>query len=301
MIPTRLLTGLLVLTTCLGTLSCAHATSPAVTPTTVPPPTTTQLRDTHERLNGLLWVQTSAEYHVLAAATYRDAWQRVQNLLDQAKAGKALPSAMIEQPGQNSNKLPLAVIVDIDETVFDNSPMSGKLVTQRMGYATNVWDDWVALEQADFIVGAEQFITNARGAGLEVFFVTNRTEVEEAHTIDDLKPLVVTDEQILASKEIGTGETVPWESEKGPRRAYLARTHWVIAMVGDDLADFVPGIRKMKPADRVTEAMKHIDRLNSQWFLLPNPLYGSWETVLYNLADPDDKQLTDKISKVKSY
>jgi 5'-nucleotidase (lipoprotein e(P4) family) len=183
------LSNCLLLVICLVTSSCAHRTSPAVAPVNVPPQgTTTQVRDTHERLNGLLWVQTSAEYHVLAAATYRDAWRRVHSLLDDAKAGKPLPSAMIEQPGQNTSNLPLAVVVDIDETVFDNSPMSGKLVTQRIGYTTTVWDNWVALEQAEFIVGAEQFIANARAAGLEVFFVTNRTESEEAHTIPTSDP-----------------------------------------------------------------------------------------------------------------
>lgn len=302
MISKRSLTCV-VLALCFATVSCAHTASPSGgTPATAATPSeTTQLRDTHERLNGLLWVQTSAEYRVRAAATYRDAWDHVRGLLDDIKAGKSVPSAMIEQSGQNVNNLPLAVVVDLDETVFDNSPMSGKLVKTRTGYATSTWDDWVALEQADFIVGADEFINNSRGAGLEVFFVTNRTESEEAHTIVDLKPIVVTDDQILASKETGTGEAKPWESEKGPRRTYLAKTHWVIAMVGDDLADFIPGIRKMSPADRVTEAMKHVHFLNRQWFLLPNPLYGSWETVLYNQADPDDKQLKDKISKVKSY
>ena len=292
----------LVVVACFVTVGCAN-NSPLAEKSIegVTAPSTVPLRDTHERLNALLWFQTSAEYRVLAAATYRDAWKNVQALVADAKAGKPVPSAMIEQPGQNTGNLPLAVVVDVDETVLDNSPMSGKLVTQRIGYDTKVWDEWVGLKQAGFIEGAEPFIRNARDAGLEVFFVTNRTKAEEANTLEDLKPFVVTDSQFLASKEIGAGETVPWESEKGPRRTYLAKTHWVIAMVGDDLADFVPGIRKMKAEDRVTEAMKHIGKLNRQWFLLPNPLYGSWETVLYNLTDPDEKQLLDKIGKVKSY
>ena len=298
---TKRLLSCLVIVICFGTLGCVNRFSSTAKPTTDSAPTSTPLRDTHERLNGILWVQTSAEYRVLAEATYRDAWQRVETLLDDAKAGRALLSAMIEQPGQNTNNLPLAVVVDIDETILDNSPMSGRLVIERRGYDSKVWDTWVRLEQAGFIDGAEHFIRNVRDAGVEVFFVTNRTIDEEAHTIEDLKPLVVTGDQILSSKEVGVGETKPWESEKGPRRAYLARNHWVIAMVGDDLADFVPGIRRMKPEDRVTEAMKHIGMLNRQWFLIPNPLYGSWETVLYNLADSDDRQLTDKIGKVKSY
>ena len=72
-------------------------------------------------------------------------------------------------------------------------------------------------------------------------------------------------------------------------------------MIGDDLADFIPAIRTMPAADRVVEANKYLDRFNRQWFLLPNPIYGSWEAVLYNRQDPDDKQLVDKMSKVKTF
>jgi acid phosphatase len=57
----------------------------------------------------------------------------------------------------------------------------------------------------------------------------------------------------------------------------------------------------LAPDKRIEEARKYHDRFGSKWFLLPNPVYGSWESVLYNRDDPDAKQLTDKINKVTGY
>src|SRR5688572_30348268 len=73
-------------------------------------------RDTHERLNGVLWMQTSAEYQALTATTYRQATKRVLELKKEVDARRNVPSAALEQPGANTRRLPPAVIVDVDET-----------------------------------------------------------------------------------------------------------------------------------------------------------------------------------------
>ncbi len=260
-----------------------------------------QGRDTHERLNAILWVQTSAEYETICMQTYRQAWNQVENMLSQADSGFGVPSAAIEQPGFNTNNLPYAVIMDIDETVLDNSPMSGRLIESRSGYTAENWSKWVDKESADFIPGAEEFINKVRAANIELIFVTNRTENEEAHTIEDLEPIVVTDSQILAKDEKESSSSEPWPSEKSSRREHIAKKYWIIGMIGDDLADFIPNIKSLPPEQRIIEAGKYQQRLGSQWFLLPNPVYGSWETVLYKRNDSDQKQLQDKIKKIKSY
>src|SRR5262245_54389634 len=58
-----------------------------------------------------LYVQTSGEYHALCEQTYRYAWQSLQDRVkEQPKAG-----------------LPLAVVMDLDETVLDNSRYQSRL------------------------------------------------------------------------------------------------------------------------------------------------------------------------------
>jgi 5'-nucleotidase (lipoprotein e(P4) family) len=258
-------------------------------------------RDTHERLNGTLWMQTSAEYEALAATTYRQATESVLAMKKDIDAGKKVHSAALEQPGCNDRKLKPAVIVDIDETILDNSPMSGQLIEERVGWDQAMWDDWVRLQRADFIAGADGFVTAVRKAGVEVFFVTNRKESEERDTLQDLRPMVVTDRQLLASAEKDEVSGEVWTSEKKTRRAAVAREYWILALVGDDLADFIPGVRSDVSPDERRGAMKqHADRFGEQWFLLPNPLYGSWESAVVKTTG-DANQLAEKRSKVRRF
>jgi acid phosphatase len=253
-------------------------------------------RDTHERLNGVLWMQTSAEYQALALTTFRQATNKVLALKKAVDAGKVVSSAAIEQPGHNTAGLPPVVIVDIDETILDNSPMSAELVEHRVGWDDALWTRWVKMRRADFIAGAEDFVEKVRSAGVEVYFVTNRKKTEEAATIDDLKPLVVTDAEILSSKEtdIDNPKSV-WENEKSERRSWVARHGWILAMVGDDLADFIPNVREgISGEARLAAMKKNLARFGEQWFLLPNPIYGSWESTIVKSKDSDAEQLADK-------
>ncbi len=279
-----------------GVALAACTPAPHVGKATLAPAT----RDTHERLNALLWMQTSAEYHVLASTAYREAGARLQSMVKAARAGKFPDSAALEQPGHNTSKLPLAVILDIDETVLDNSPESGRLVQQHAPYTPDVWSAWVAKESAAFVPGAEEFIKQARALGVAVYFVTNRTKDEEQHTINNLAAVGATADEILASKETAPGESAPWASEKKARREFVAKSHWIALLIGDDLGDFIPGIRSMPPDQRMEEAQKYATRFGDQWFLLPNPNYGSWESAL-STHDDDAGQLQDKFSHITGF
>jgi 5'-nucleotidase (lipoprotein e(P4) family) len=259
-------------------------------------------RDTHERLNGLLWMQTSAEYEALTAVTFRQATSRVLELNKQVDSRRRIASAALEQPGENTTRLPPAVIVDIDETLLDNSPMSGELIERRVGWDDRVWTDWVERRQAEYIRGADAFVEAVRAAGIEVFFVTNRKVSEQSCTIEDMLPIVVTDAQLLASGETDpvTGEV--WVNEKTARRAAIARTHWILALVGDDLADFIPGVREgVTPEGRRAAMERNLDRFGDRWFLLPNPVYGSWEFAIVDTRDKDGSQLGDKHRKLQRF
>ena len=91
----------------------------------------------HELLEGTLWVQTSAEYAALATAAYRHG----QLALDDALADKTWTAAT-EQNGAFA-PLPPAVILDLDETVLDNSRMQAQLVIDRTVYSRERWKAWV--------------------------------------------------------------------------------------------------------------------------------------------------------------
>ena len=102
-----------------STTGRAAANAGGASPSAIP------LRDTHEDLNSVLWVQTSGEFWALTSTTYNNA----QVLLEQAKSQKSWSAALEQKPGYEN--LPEAVIMDLDETVLDNSPAQGQSVLDR--------------------------------------------------------------------------------------------------------------------------------------------------------------------------
>lgn len=247
-------------------------------------------RDTHEQLQGTLWMQTAAEYKVLTRATYRAAGEALLKAL-----ADPTWTAATEQSTDPSRLTP-AVILDLDETVLDNSRSQGEQVIRRASYSDTLWGDWVKLVKAADIPGATEFLKSARDQKVAVFFVTNRTLGEEAATLLNLTNLGIqaTADEILSKEENG------WTSDKTARRQHIAQSHRILLLIGDDLGDFIPS--KLTPEQRVEAADKYSDWWGTRWFLLPNPMYGSWDRALYNHQNlPDQEVLEKKRALVKGF
>ncbi len=51
--------------------------------------------------------------------------------------------------------------------------------------------------------------------------------------------------------------------------------------VGDDLGDFLPHVKtNITPVERIRLVTEHADKWGTAWFILPNPQYGSWLSIL---------------------
>src|SRR5215203_940023 len=109
----------LVICVALASGSCAASTS---SPATQPRAAAANETRPHENLNAVAWMQTSLEYQASAVQAYRLAARQ----LDEALADRSWTAA-IEQTG-DASKLPPAVVLDIDETVLDNSPFQARVV-----------------------------------------------------------------------------------------------------------------------------------------------------------------------------
>ncbi|MBA5870477.1 MAG: hypothetical protein GDA68_10840 [Nitrospira sp. CR2.1] len=241
-------------------------------------------RDTHELLNSLLWVQTSAEYQALSSTTYRQAGEA----LDRALLDRTW-SAILEQTGDVAN-LPPAVILDLDETVLDNSAFEGRLVAQGATFSPSAWDDWVREANARAVPGALDFIAQAHSKGVAILFITNRHAGQESATRENLEklgvPLPIDLDTVLTEGE----PPFNWPSDKSSRRQYLARRFRILLLIGDDLGDFLSGARDA-PEQRVRLAREHHERWGRSWFLLPNPMYGLWERSLLPSALSEEERL----------
>jgi acid phosphatase len=238
-----------------------------------------------------LWIRTSAEFRSSAEGIYRSALQALRQ-------GLADPdwSAEPSQSGDLS-RLPPAVVMDIDDTVLDNSEVQVRMALRHTcpaDYPT-VWDAWVAESAAPAVPGAAAFIRAARelrdpqGRAARIFFITNRecgaragastTCAQKADTLANLRALGL-DAPTIESDLMVRLERPDWQSEKFSRRRQVAQEYRIVLNVGDDLADFIPDVRRQSLAEREQARCRHYDWWGSRWFMIPNPMYGSWQRVL---------------------
>lgn len=259
------------------------ATSPATSPAE-PPAAAGAERRNDDRLGGVLWVQTSAEYRALATAAFARA--RVE--LDRALADRTATAALEQQ--EDWSGLPPAVIADVDETLLDNSPYEADRIRVGGRYEAVSWNAWVQRARAQAVPGALEFARYAAERGVTLFYVTNRAAPLEEKTRENLAalgfPLAADRDTVLTP-----GERPEWSSEKASRRAEVARSFRILLLIGDDLGDFVTGARAL-PEERIALAERYAQRWQSSWILLPNPYYGSWErALLENRRDLSDEEI----------
>ncbi|XOF33133.1 MAG: 5'-nucleotidase, lipoprotein e(P4) family [Candidatus Electrothrix sp. YB6] len=239
-----------------------------------------------EMFLGVLWAQASAEWNMAAEQAYYLATLNLEKALNDPSW-----TAALEQQG-DFHSLPPAVIVDVDETVLDNSPFAARLVQAGKEYDPKAWENWLRESAAAAIPGAVSFIRSAKEKGIAIFYVTNR-ELEAA-TVKNIRTVIdpdVTADQVLCKKE-----RPEWRSDKTSRRSFIAERFRILLLVGDDYNDFT-FLGKISPADRINAAKTHRQYWGRKWILLSNPVHGSWKTALYG----HDYSLTDHDRLKKKY
>lgn len=240
------------------------------------------LAQPHENLNAVLWLQTAAEYQAIARQTYRAAEVSLERALREPSWTAALEQT---ESAIEYSKRPPAVILDLDETVVDNSAFQARNIATAGAFTDPAWQKWVSEKRAGLVPGAREFLTLAHSRGVNIFYVTNR--VCDPMKADDPTVAVVKahglpfrPERLHCRAETG---------DKSPRRRTIANTHRVLLLVGDDLNDFVtlPFDAKVR-ADFVADLARY---WGERWFMIPNPTYGSWERSIGMDVDTKRKAL----------
>ncbi|PJK14984.1 acid phosphatase [Lysobacteraceae bacterium NML07-0707] len=231
-----------------------------------------------DNLNALVWMQHSDEY---AAAT-RSLYRAAASQLDAALASGEEALAGNERRPGDRRVLPPAIIMDIDETVLDNSPYQARLVADGGEFDNNGWNAWVAEKKAQVIPGALEFTQAAAARGITIFYISNREAALSAETLENLRAAglpVKPDENVF----LGLGTQVPGceqvGSEKRCRRQLVSQKYRVVMQFGDQLGDFVE-IRSNTPEARAALSGQYSTWWGERWWMLPNPSYGGWESAL---------------------
>lgn len=227
-----------------------------------------------DNLNAVLWVQASAEYDATALSVYNAAAAR----LDAALADPAWDALA---PGLRDNAaelatLPPAVVLDVDETVLDNSPYQARLVRQGTQYDTETWAGWVDERAARAVPGAAGFLDAASERGITIVYVTNRTQDMGADTLANLRALGLPAGDGVLFLGKGAPGCEQAGSDKDCRRRQVAGRYRVLMLVGDQLGDFVEPAADT-PAARQAAVEQHAGWFGERWWMLPNPTYGDWQ------------------------
>ncbi len=242
-----------------------------------------QVQSAHNNLNSTLWLQNSAEFKASALQTYNTA----KNHLAASLADTGVSAALEQTSGFAG--LPPAIILDVDETVLDNSPYQAQLIKNGKPFELQTWDSWVALRSAKAIPGAVELINEALRKGIRVIFLTNRECMQRTaaggacpqkmDTLVNLRSVGINNVNIddLMLKN----EHVSWTSEKQSRRMTVAQKYRILMLFGDDLGDFLPHVKKdINHQQRAELVDKHKQRWGQTWYVFGNPTYGSWQRVL---------------------
>jgi acid phosphatase len=238
----------------------------------------------HDNLNATLWMQRSVEYKGAALAAFALARLR----LDEALADKNWTAAPAEQKGAYQ-ELPPAVILDIDETLMDNSLYQAWMTMKDTSFDPKTWTKFVSSQTSTPIAGAVEFAKHAESKGVKVFYISNRTSEEEEPTRKNMErfgfPMGGNVDTFLMARE-----KPDWGSAKGTRRAHVAKDYRVLLNLGDNFGDFVDAHRGTEE-ERQKVFDENKDRWGREWIVLANPSYGSFESAPYKhdfkLSDAD--------------
>ena len=290
---TATLTALALLTGC---AAAPHRTTGSAAASSTPAATATVAAD--DNLNAVAWSQTAIEHELIFLQTYRDAESRLLTALHD-RHWDALSATDRVVP---STGLQPAVVLDIDETVLDNSPYQARLVKSGGEFNEADWAAWCKEQQARALPGAVAFTRFAASHGIAVIYVSNRAKDLDQATMANLRKvgLPVSGPDAF----LGLGTLVPGceqiGTEKGCRRQLISRHYRVLMQFGDQLGDFVT-VTANNAAGRESAIAAYRPWIGTRWFVLPNPTYGSWEPALFNndWSVPRDQRRKQKIAALR--
>ncbi len=212
-------------------------------------------------VNATIWFQRSPEMKALYYQGYNLAKLRLAEFVKQKTAK------------------PKAVVVDIDETMLDNSPFEAQQILESSSYTPESWKKWASLAKAKALPGAVEFTNFCDSLNVNVFYISNRKIDEVESTLKNLDSLGFS----FARKEnMIFKETV---SSKKSRRDHVSEKFEIVMLIGDNLNDLSEVFEK-RGVDWGTSIVElNKKEFGNRFIVLPNPMYGDWEKNIYGSGE----------------
>lgn len=218
--------------------------------------------------SALFWQQTSAEYAALCYQAYNAAKVELEEIFEKKE--------YIKQP---------VIIMDLDETVLDNSPYNAKLLLENKSYSEETWNGWVEMQQAEPVPGAVDFISFALEKDFQIIFVSNRSHEYLLPTMENVNSFGFD----FNEKNFALKRTT---SEKVNRRRKVGEDFDIVMLIGDNLADFNNKLddRNLTVSKRKEIVDAEFENFGAKFIILPNVMYGNWQKAL---KLDDNKSIVD--------
>lgn len=200
----------------------------------------------------------------------------------------------LSQFPKEKKKKPQAVVVDIDETMLDNSPFEGRLIHEGKAFDPKIWKEWTDKASAKALPGAVEFTKAAKKKGITVIYISNRDTTEQASTLANLNK----EGFEFATKENLYLKTTT--SSKDARRKLVAAKYDIVMLIGDNMSDFNTLFDK-RDGSEFTLADQLKSEYGYRYIVLPNPTYGDWEKPITKGLKSEEERYNARKSHVVGF
>ena len=195
--------------------------------------------------NDVRWVTKSNEYKALCNQIYSLAIEKINSL----------------DYDQNKH---YAVVLDLDETVLDNSQYQIELNRNNESFNMKSWAKWVLREEAKLVPGAYEYIKLLHQKNIQIIYLSNRMNARLNATINNLKKLdIYTDKDIFLLRQNKEDKKYIRRNEifSSTGRMKNYNQFSIVQYLGDAMGDF---------------ESSDYSRFGVNQFIFPNPMYGKW-------------------------
>ena len=213
------------------------------------------------------WYRNSSEQRAIYIQTFRLASQEIQK---QVKTQKLKAKTW-------------GIVMDIDETILDNSDYQASLVTNCSSFSPVTWDKFVKTEVSTPTPGSVEFTKKIRALGGRINLVSGRTENLRTATTDNLDKYGFAYDQIILATHGDNGmEKMKLFNSitNGIIPSQIKIKQNIIAYFGDNIQDF-PNIEQKTMIKQDVNSDAY-NKFGVQYFVLPNPMYGTWPKNKHN-------------------
>ncbi len=236
----------------------------------------TLIANTFPPSSAVQWTQNSAEYNLITASLYEMAKTNLPNSIPQNESW--------------------VVIMDVDETLLNNSGYNYSRDVAGLSFTPDSWNDWVMQENAGAVPGSKEFVELVLSSGGRIALVTNRERALDDYTWSNLEklgfPITRSNTCIMGRNEadinsVGLQDII---NDKDLRRNQIlegnatdcwlnhpeAQESWnqpftLVMQVGDNIKDFY------QTTQENVNLTEFLQRQGKDILVLPNAMYGSWD------------------------